>query len=666
MTWIKYPLRIIDAILVDREAYEKGEFDPRKSIRWKKSLGFNAEHFSLPIKGPVEEAEKRLKEFLKLLPEYLAVAREENFRVFVYINVHWHDVSALSKHPDWYQVDYEGKIIDDVYGRGLMPCINTPWRQESIKLIKKIAEYKPDGIFLDGPVFHRRGCYCKYCRKLFEEKYGPPMPRKGDLDDPRHLLLIEFQQDSMASYMRDAYNAVKEVDENIAIYLNGETLRPNWATGRENRKLAKYQDLVGAEGGFEYFELIQTPIFKPGMTAKLLEAQAPDKPRVIFNAAKHSPWNREPITPEEIMIRCLETIANGAFYWVGITYRDPEMEEALKEVNKWVEENEDAFFGTRDASKVGLYWSQFTANLYGGTVPVSDFTGHTIKFVRDYMKSFVGAYEVLLRSHVPFKVVCDYNQLADLDLVVLPNVAHLTEEEAEALREFVEKGGLLIASFETSLYEVGRKLENFRIADLLGVKYLGLEEYGRYENYFTYRGEWYPCYTYVIKTTLTTARALGVVSENTQGYYQPIKLTEYPSITLNDYGKGRALYFCGNFFQTYSDFKFAKYLKLFNSLLDELGFRRQVLVENAPSSLEITLRKKDNKLYIHLVNFTSDLKRPIEYIALLKNIKVVLSQLKAKHVRRLLGKDMHVEVNKHTSITLDEIHVYEVLEVELS
>ena len=547
-----------------------------------------------------------------------------------------------------------------------MPCINTPWRQESIKLIKKIAEYKPDGIFLDGPVFHRRGCYCKYCRKLFEEKYGPPMPRKGDLDDPRHLLLIEFQQDSMASYMRDAYNAVKEVDENIAIYLNGETLRPNWATGRENRKLAKYQDLVGAEGGFEYFELIQTPIFKPGMTAKLLEAQAPDKPRVIFNAAKHSPWNREPITPEEIMIRCLETIANGAFYWVGITYRDPEMEEALKEVNKWVEENEDAFFGTRDASKVGLYWSQFTANLYGGTVPVSDFTGHTIKFVRDYMKSFVGAYEVLLRSHVPFKVVCDYNQLADLDLVVLPNVAHLTEEEAEALREFVEKGGLLIASFETSLYEVGRKLENFRIADLLGVKYLGLEEYGRYENYFTYRGEWYPCYTYVIKTTLTTARALGVVSENTQGYYQPIKLTEYPSITLNDYGKGRALYFCGNFFQTYSDFKFAKYLKLFNSLLDELGFRRQVLVENAPSSLEITLRKKDNKLYIHLVNFTSDLKRPIEYIALLKNIKVVLSQLKAKHVRRLLGKDMHVEVNKHTSITLDEIHVYEVLEVELS
>lgn len=665
MTWIKYPLRIIDAILVDREAYEKGEFDPRKSIRWKKSLGFNAEHFSLPIKGPVEEAEKRLKEFLKLLPEYLAVAREENFRVFVYINVHWHDVSALSKHPDWYQVDYEGKIIDDVYGRGLMPCINTPWRQESIKLIKKIAEYKPDGIFLDGPVFHRRGCYCKYCRKLFEEKYGPPMPRKGDLDDPRHLLLIEFQQDSMASYMRDAYNAVKEVDENIAIYLNGETLRPNWATGRENRKLAKYQDLVGAEGGFEYFELIQTPIFKPGMTAKLLEAQAPDKPRVIFNAAKHSPWNREPTTPEEIMIRCLETIANGAFYWVGITYRDPEMEEALKEVNKWVEENEDAFFGTRDASKVGLYWSQFTANLYGGTVPVSDFTGHTIKFVRDYMKSFVGAYEVLLRSHVPFKVVCDYNQLADLDLVVLPNVAHLTEEEAEALRKFVEKGGLLIASFETSLYEVGRKLENFRIADLLGVKYLGLEEYGRYENYFTYRGEWYPCYTYVIKTTLT-ARALGVVSENTQGYYQPIKLTEHPSITLNDYGKGRALYFCGNFFQTYSDFKFAKYLKLFNSLLDELGFRRQVLVENAPSSLEITLRKKDNKLYIHLVNFTSDLKRPIEYIALLKNIKVVLPQLKAKHVRRLLGKNMHVEVNKHTSITLDEIHVYEVLEVELS
>ena len=467
-TWVRRtPLKIIDAILIDRENFSKGLFTPEKSLGWKTGLGFNSEHFSLAVKGS-----DPLDVMKSILPEYLEEAHSREFKVFVYINVHWHDVSDLEKHRDWFQVDYSGKVIDDVYGKGLMPCVNSPgWREYSYNIIKGIAELGPDGIFLDGPVFHWRGCYCSYCRKLFKEKYGIELPRKGDLNNPDHLKLVEFQRESMVNYMKGAFEVVKSVDPEIAIYLNGEPARPSWATGRDNVRLSKYQDLVGAEGGFEYYNLFETPVFKPGMTAKLLEAQAPDKPRVIFIAAKHSPWNKEVLTPAELANRCAQTIANGAYYWIGYTY-DGRLDSIIKKINSWVDKCGEYLVGTHDVSDVAVYWSQATGDIYGGEVPVSDFTGETKKVKRDYLKSIYGAYELLVRSRIPFKFVISPSQLNGIRLLVLPNVAFLSKEEAEGIRDFVKKGGVLFATYETSLYDIGGKRDDFLLGDLLGVKYV--------------------------------------------------------------------------------------------------------------------------------------------------------------------------------------------------
>ena len=657
-------LRIIDSKLVDDALRRSGEFDADRVVSWKVGLGFNAEHFSALPRGEVSQEE--LEEFKRLLSEYLDAAERRGLRVFVYLNVHWHDVEELERHPDWFQVDYDGRVIDDVYGRGLMPCVNSPgWREYSIRLMEEVARVGPYGIFLDGPVFHPRGCYCEHCLRLYGERYGGRPPRKGDLANKEHRKLVEFQQDSLADYMREAYERVRAASPDVLIYLNGEPLRPNWSTGRDNAKLARYQDLIGAEGGFEYYDLLKSPFLKCSMTAKLLEAQAPDKPRVIFIAAKHSPWNREPLTGAELKLRCAEALANGAYYWIGYTHRSPELEGAMREVNSWLRGREEYVEGSRNAARVALYWSQLTANAYGGTVPISDFTGRTMKFTRDYFKSFVGAYELLVRCRVPFKLAVGPEQLEGAELLVMPNVACLTEEEVKAVADFVRRGGRLISSFETSLYSPeGERLRDFALAEVLGVRHLGIEEYGTYENYVQLEGGWVPCYTYVVRVELSGGRPLGYLTENSRGWYQEIRVSKYPGVVESLYGRGASVYFAGNFFQTFADFRFSSYIRYFRSLVGRL-MELEVSLPGAPPCLEVTLREAKGALEVHLVNFASELMRPIHAIVPLRGLALRLPRLRSCREALSLINEGAVErwevSDGGVSVEIKELREYEVV-----
>jgi len=610
VSWVRStPLKIIDAVAIGSENYRKGVFDPAESARWKFELGFNVEHFSLAVK-----AYERLRGLKEVLEDYLRETRKRGLRVFVYLNVHWADVSQLKAHPDWFQVDYSGKVIDDVYGRGLMPCVNSPgWRENSYSLMEEVAELGPDGIFLDGPVFHVRGCYCRWCKGAFEERYRIEPPRKGELADPRHPQLVGFQKESLASYMRGAYEVVKRVNPEVAVYMNGQPPGPAWATGRDNEILSRYQDLVGAEGGFEYYNLFETPVFKPGLTAKLLEAQAPEKPRVVFIAANHRPWCREVLTPAELLNRCAQALANGAFYWIGITWWSGKLAEAVRRANSWVDAAGDLLVGTRDASSVAIYWSQSTCDYYGGEVPVSDFTGETKRVARDYLKSVYGAYEMLLRLGIPFKLATSPRQLEGVEVLIVPNAAYLSDEETEGLGDFVEKGGVLVASFETGLYGPEGLRGNFALADLFGADYVRSHYYGTYENYMTAWGEWYPATARLLEVKPVTAEALGYYSVNTGGWYQPVELSSMPSLLRNAYGKGLVFYFTGNFFETYHAYRFSSYLDLLRRVLGE-RYRSPVELEGPSSYVEAELRAKGGKL-LHLVNHTSALSRPMLELA---------------------------------------------------
>jgi len=76
-------------------------------------------------------------------------------------------------------------------------------------------------------------------------------------------------------------------------------------------------------------------------------------------------------------------------------------------------------------------------------------------------------------------VICDWNltaeELAKYKVLVLPNAACLGDAQCKAVREFVEQGGGLVASLDTSLCnEFGDPREDFSLADVFGVHHRGV------------------------------------------------------------------------------------------------------------------------------------------------------------------------------------------------
>ena len=194
--WWRKPLAIADLSMPGADEILK--LDPAKIAETKSRLGFNAEHLTCSDVLGGEKglfyfktgiAKKVIRDFIG---EYLPEAHKRGIRVLIYYNVHWINVAFGKDHSDWLQVNIEGKIIDDLYGSGNAPCVNSPWRDWSFRGIKDLAVYDIDGIFLDGPIVTPGACYCQSCKRNFSQKYDLELPRKEDWKDTAWRMFIEY------------------------------------------------------------------------------------------------------------------------------------------------------------------------------------------------------------------------------------------------------------------------------------------------------------------------------------------------------------------------------------------------------------------------------------------------------------------------------------------
>jgi hypothetical protein len=78
---------------------------------------------------------------------------------------------------------------------------------------------------------------------------------------------------------------------------------------------------------------------------------------------------------------------------------------------------------------------------------------NTISAATPHLDAALGAARTLRENHIPFGVISRNNlkDMAAYQVIILPNVLVISEEEAEALRSFVERGGALYASGWTDL-----------------------------------------------------------------------------------------------------------------------------------------------------------------------------------------------------------------------
>ena len=689
--WEKEPLRIIEIF----DCFDLKRLSPEEIARAVKKLGGNSQHFhcmqhstkiygsglddrSLYFNTSAGSAQNPDR-----LTEYIPYAKKYKIKIIVYFNVHWYTIDFGKRHPDWVQIKQDGQPIDNVYGTGTSFCINSPYREWVFQILKDLCKYEINGIFYDGPIFFSNTCYCNTCQKLFRAKTGENLPQKSDRNHPLWKNFIEFQAESMEKFLEESNNIIKGINPELLFYMNGNSNWPYWPTGRDNHRIIKHTDILGAEGGFIYGDLNQTPIFKPAIAGKLLSSQANNKPTVIFDCADHKPWSWYVLPEAEISLLLCETCFSGSNYWFAVCPDDinqPEM-KAISRFGNFIKKYPDAFYKTESLSNVALVWPTKSAESYtGSSVPLTDFTSIIEgEEIGNLHMEFDGFYEALSRIYIPFDVI-DENNFDFLDrykLIVLPNTACLSLDDCEKIKKFVFSGGNIVGSFETSLYdEAGKIREDFGLSDVMGIQFNG--------NIFGKMGHDYvspvkniksrylkdikkilfPAPDYGISVKETTGNTEIFFCKRMKGRYDGIpEVSNDPMMVVNKYGKGTSIYLAGSFGKTIANFRFIEYFTILKNICDWLSSQYVFVEDN--KNVEIFLRKKGDSIFLYLINMTNGLKRPIKFLQTLYNVKLKLKETKPVRLFALKSETYlkHKKTRDGIEFVVPELNNFEIIKI---
>ena len=170
----------------------------------------------------------------------------------------------------------------------------------------------------------------------------------------------------------------------------------------------------------------------------------------------------------EIRIWVSEGVANGlrpCFVKFGGNIFDKRWMDTVAKLYQKYYDIEKYLKNTAPLVRVGVVYSEQTLNNYGGK-----------SWQKNYNDHANGIYHALIEDHMPFEMVND--QLLDADhlqsykLLILPNIAVLSDKQCDQLKKFVELGGSLVATYETSLYdEEGKLRPDFGLKELFGVSF---------------------------------------------------------------------------------------------------------------------------------------------------------------------------------------------------
>jgi len=178
-------------------------------------------------------------------------------------------------------------------------------------------------------------------------------------------------------------------------------------------------------------------------------------------------------------------------------------------------------------------------------------------------------YYALLEGRFLFDFVHEdrlqLERLKKYSALILPNIALLSDEQCRQLSEYVDQGGSLLATFETSMYtNANERRKDFGLADVLGVHLAG-EMIGRRGNSNPYLARierqhpilngfrdthWLPGAEFRLPLTPVENPVLtlvpGYVAYPPEMSYPPTPRTNEPGVVVSERGKSRLAYFPGD------------------------------------------------------------------------------------------------------------------------
>jgi Hypothetical glycosyl hydrolase 6/Beta-galactosidase trimerisation domain len=556
--------------------------------------------------------------------DMLQGCRKLGMNVIARTDPHAAHQDVYDAHPDWIAVDAEGNkrrhwAMPELW----VTCALGPYNFEFMTAVTReiVENYKPDGIFSNR--WSGSGmCYCEHCRTNFHAFSGLDLPRTLDPANPARRQYIIWHQKRLFDLWTVWNNAIKAANPNAAFIANsgGGAL-----SELDMKELGSREPFLAADRQARRGLM---PIWSNGKNGKEYRATMGSKPvAALFSVGLEEPerWKDSVQSPNEIRMWVADGIAQGMRPWfVKFNARpiDKRWMPVVEEIFTWHHANERYMRNEKNLARVAIMYSQQTAAYYGGT-----------KAREKVEDPALGFYQALVEARVPFEMVHDglLDEVAQYRTLILPNIAALSTKQCDRLRTFVQNGGSLIATYETSLYdEWGARRDDFGLADLFKANYDGRE--GPMQNSYLNLQQPHPLLKGLeeapriingvnrVKTKPSPGSPLTLVPTYPdlpmEEVYARVPKTDIPAVFVNEIGKGRVIYFPWDIDRTFWEVLDVDHGMLLKNAIQWATNEPAPVEVTGPGVLDIAVWTQKQSMTVHLVNLTNPMmmKGPVREI----------------------------------------------------
>ena len=266
-----------------------------------------------------------------------------------------------------------------------------------------------------------------------------------------------------------------------------------------------------------------------------------------------------------------------------------------------------------------------------------------------------------------------------------------SERQCGQIRDFVRRGGGVVATYETSLYdERGVRRGNFGLADLFGANYAGGLDARMQNSYLRLEGSHpllrgFEGVERLINSVSRVHTKPGVPYSNPpltlipsypdlpmEEVFARVERTDQPEAYARESGGGRVVYFPGDIDRTFWEVLNPDHGKLLRNAVDWAANEPRPVTVDGPGVLDVTLWRQKDSMTVHLVNLTNPMmmKGPLrEFIPLpAQQVSMRLPEGKKPRAVKLLVSGITPrtrEANGELHLPVPSILDHEVIAIDL-
>jgi Hypothetical glycosyl hydrolase 6 len=621
--------------------------------------------------------------------DLVAGCRKLGMNVIARTDPHAVHQDVYDAHPDWIAVEANGQkrrhwAMPELW----VTCALGPYNFEFMTEVTKeiVTRYKVDGVFSNRWAGSGM-CYCEHCRENFHAATGMDLPRTN-VHNSAQQAYHEWRQQRLFELWHLWDTEIHKINP-AACYI------PNCGGGAlsdlDMKTVGSLAPILFADR--QARRGLSAP-WANGKNAKEYRSTMGSKPiGGIFSVGLEEPyrWKDSVQDGHEIRLWALDGIANGIRPWFtkfSGTLHDRRWLAVVEDLYGWLYRNERYLRNTRPLARVGLVYSQQTAQVYGADRPQQRVEDHTL-----------GYYQALVESRIPFEMVhdqlLDAEHTASFQTLIFPNIAALSDLQCRQIRDFVARGGGIVATHETSLYdEHGGRRRDFGLADLFGASFDGAIDERMQNSYLRLEadssGKRHPLLAGLEDAERIVNGVSRVHTRATTSSPPPLTLipsypdlpmeevfprvtkTDIPEAHIRETGRGRVVYFPWDIDRTFWEVLSADHLKLLRNAVDWATNEAHPVTVAGPGVLDVAVWRQQDSMTLHLVNLTNSMmmKGPIREFIPIPPQKVSIRLPEGKRAKKiqLLVSGQHprvTESNGEVTLTVPSVVDHEVIAIDL-